>query len=351
MENIQTTSTVFFYIAKKLKEEFNLGYINNVQTIDNKIWKIKIHSKKTKELIITPEICFLPKHTFPVSEILGFEKYLKKKLYNQRIHAIYQDKNNKVICFKLDKYYLIFEFFSKSNVILTDENLEIITSRQKEEWKDRIIQKGETYNFPSGEDIKLKNKKEIEEELKDLTDIEKIRVLSKKYNVAPMEINDIIDSKKPLIETLYKNYELKEPKVKKIIKNNKNSFIISRDGEDIFNSFENEFKNFFEQKEEVKETIKKNKVSEILKAQEDKKEEFENKIKTLEKEGEFIYSNFTLIDQLNSIIEKATLKKIESKDIILKINNYLEEKNIELYITEINQKKKTYTIEKKIKNK
>ncbi|MDD4050171.1 MAG: hypothetical protein PHX47_04170 [Candidatus ainarchaeum sp.] len=129
-----------------------------------------------------------------------------------------------------------------------------------------------------------------------------------------MEINDILDSKKQLIENIYQNYQLENPGVKKINKNNKNSFIISRDGEDIFNSFENEFKNFFEKKEEVKETIKKNKVAEILKSQEDKKEQFEEKIKTLEKEGEFIYSNFTLVDQINKIIEKATFKKIDSKD-------------------------------------
>jgi len=347
MDNIQTTSTVFFYIEKKLKEEFFLGYINNVQTIDNKIWKIKIHSKKTKELIITPEICFVPKHSFSVSTILGFEKYLKKNLYNQRIHDVYQDKNNKVIVFKLDRYYLIFEFFSKSNVILTDLDFKIITSRQKEEWKDRIIQKGERYNFPAGEDLKLKTKKEIEEELKDLTDVEKIRLLSRKYNIAPMEINEILETKEDLVDGLLENYNLKEPKVKIVIKNNKNNYIISKEGEDIFESFEKEFKNFFENREQVKETVKKDKVMDILNAQKTKKEEFQAKIEKLEKDGEFIYSNFTLIEEINKIIEKATLKKIPEKEVVLKINNYLKEKKIALEIKEINQKKKSYVIEER----
>lgn len=345
-KNIQITSTLLFFISKKLKKELNLGYINNVQTVEENIWKIKIHAKKTKELIITPEFCFISEHIFPVSEIKGFEKYLKKTLYNQRILNIYQDKNNKVICFKLDKYYLIFEFFSKSNIILTDQNFKIITSKQKEEWKDRTIKKGEIYIFPAGEDIKNKTELEISNEIKNFSEPEKIKHLSKKYNLAPIEINQMISEKKNLIKEIIKIYSLEEIGIKKIIKEDKITFIAYENKEDIFKILEREFQNIYEKKNVEVEKIKISKNEEILINQENKKKEFETKINILEKEGEFIYTNFSLIEEINKQIFFATEKKIPEKEIIQKINKYFENKNIFLKIIEINQKNKTYIIEK-----
>ncbi len=345
MKNIQITSTVVYYLARKLKEEFNLGYINNVQTIDKNIWKIKIHSKKTKELIVTPDVCFVPEHAFPVSEILGFEKYLKKTLYNQRVHDVYQDKNNKVICFKLDKYNLIFEFFSRSNVILTDVDFKIITSRQKEEWKDRTIKKGEQYLFPSGEDLKEKTKEEIILETKEMSEPEKIKYFAKVYNIAPVEVNEIINNKKEMISSILENYKLTSPGLKLIEKEGKETYIIKENGEDIFKTLEKDFKINFEEKEEVIETKKKSKVMEVLESQENKKKKFEERIEKLEKEGEFIYSNFTLIGLINQQIAKAVEKKVSEKEIIIKLNNYFLEKKIKLKINNINQKTKTYQIE------
>lgn len=345
MTDFQVTSTVFHYIVKKLNEELCLGYINNVQTVDKNVWKIKIHKKKTKELIITPFVCFIPKTFFPVSEILGFEKYLKKKLYNQRIKEIYQHKNNKVICFKLDKYNLIFEFFSKSNIILTDLDLKIITSKQKEEWKDRIIKKNETYVFPKTEDIKEQKKENIEKEINGLDMIDKIRFFSKKYNIAPIEINNAFN-KGDGVENIFKNYNLKEPKVNLFKKEDKLTYYLSNKGEEIFDCFEDIYKNKYEEIEIVKENTKKEKSKTILDMQENKKKEILTKIKQFEKEGEFVYENFSLIENINKQISLAIDKKITDKEIITKINDYFIKNNINLKITSINRKNKSYEIEK-----
>ncbi len=344
MDNYQATSTVFFYIVKQLREKLLDGYLNNVQTIDKNVWKLKIHKKKTKELIVTPEICFISEKLFPVTDILGFEKYLKKKMYNQKIKDIYQDKNNKVICFVFDKYNLIFEFFSNSNIILTDLDFIIITSKQKEAWKDRSIKKGEKYLFPGGEDIKLKTEKEINEELKDLDQKEIIKVLSKKYNVAPIEVNEIIDNKKNIIKEIFKKYTLEKPKLKIIEKDKKKIGIVSKNGEDIFSFFENYFSEKYENKEVVIEKKKKDKNREILEIQENKKIEILEKIKSLEQEGEFIYNYFTIIENINKQIKIAIDKKINEKEIIEKINQIIKKDNLK--INSINQKNKAYEIEK-----
>jgi predicted ribosome quality control (RQC) complex YloA/Tae2 family protein len=341
MSKIQTTSTVFYYISKELDANLTLGYINNVQTIENDIWKIKIHKQKTKELIITPLICFISNNVFPVTTINGFEKYLKKKLYNQRIKEISQDKNNKVIYFRLDQFYLIFEFFSKSNIILTDLEFKIITSKQKEEWKDRKIIKNEIYKFPSGKDIKKIKKEELLEEIKSFDKKETIRHLSKTYNLAPVEIDMIYTSDvKKLIDDIFSLYNLENPGI--LYLPEKETYVIKEKGKEIFQTFENNYKEVYEKKEAKIETEKKSKINSVLESQLNKKEEFENKIKLLEKEGEFIYKNFLLIDILNKQITFAIDKKISDKEIISKINNYLKEKQINLELLKIDRKSKKY---------
>lgn len=347
MSDFQITSTVLHYIVKKIKDELCLGYINNVQTIDKNIWKIKIHKKRTKELIVTPQVCFLSKNSFPVIDALGFEKYLKKKLYNQRIQEIYQHKNNKVICFCLDKYNLIFEFFSKSNIILTDKDFKIITSKQKEEWKDRTIKKFENYVFPAGEDIKEKKIEDVKKDILGKDKKEIIKYFSKSYNVAPIEVDKIIEEEKEVVDQILKMYNLEKPKINKIEKNEKETYFIDSVGkEDLFEVFEEIYKDKYQKKEVIVESLKKEKSNTVLKAQEEKKQEVLEKIKILEKEGEFIYENFSLIEEINKQIKIATDKKIDNKDIIKKINDYFKLKNINFKINKIDQKNRTYNIEK-----
>jgi len=346
---IELTSTAFYYISKQLESELLLGYINNVQTINKDVWKIKIHKGKTKQLIVTPEMCLLTTLELPVGEIGGFEKYLKKKLYNQRIHEIKQNKNNRLIYFKLDKYYLIFEFFSSSNIILTDLEYKIITSKQKEEWKDRTIQKGETYIFPFGKDLKETKKLELYEEIKSLNLKEQIILLTKKYNIAPMESKKIIsENKKETIDKLYEIYNFKNPtitleeqKEKKIVFSVKENKEMQ---ENIFKELETKyFENFKEKKVEQKST-KKDKILKIIKEQENTKKEYEIKVNSLEKEGEFIYSYFNVVEAINKDIQTALLKKIPTKEIITKINQNLLKKNHPFEINNIDQKNKTYKI-------
>ncbi len=194
--NIEVTSTCIYYISKILNEELSQGYINNIQQINEEYIKIKIHKQQTKQLIIMPNICFLSNYSLQTLPLTGFIKYLRNTLYNQKIKEIKQDKNNRVIYLKLDKYYLIFELFSNSNIILTDTNYKIISSKQKETWKDRTIKKNEIYLFPNGEDIKEKNIQEILNQTKKTigdkpTKKQIISYFVKNYNISPYELEKI----------------------------------------------------------------------------------------------------------------------------------------------------------------
>ncbi|MDD3178129.1 MAG: NFACT family protein [Candidatus ainarchaeum sp.] len=340
--DLEVTSTVFNYIIKNLNLEINLGYINNIQTIAEDFWRIKIHKKTTKTLYINPKVCFLSDYNVEIIENKGFAKYLKKKLNNQRIKQIYQDKNNRVVCFELDHYNLIFEFFSKSNIILTDKDFKIITSKQKEEWKDRTIKKFETYKFPEGQKIDEITTEDILDDKK-----QTIKYLNKKYQIAPHYLEEIIKekiNKKEIIKKIKELYEIENSNIEIIEKNNKKIAIITKGEKKLYENIEEYFLEKIKKNKTISKNTKIEKLEKIIKEQEKSKINFLEKIKILEKEGEIIYSNYIYIEEINKIIEKALKLKITEKEIIKKINTYFKEKNKNIKIMKIDQKKKTYII-------
>ena len=357
MEKIDATSTVFYYIVKNLEEELVNGYINNIQCIDENTFKIKIHKIKTKQLIVNQNLCFLSEYILPTSETKGLFYFLKQKLFNQKIREVKQDKNNRVIYFKLDKYYLIFEFFSNSNIILTDIDFKVITSKQKEEWKDRITKKGEIYSFPSNIDFKeLKEKeiievieKELNKKLGDLTKKELISYLVKKYSLPPVDIEIVVGEKEKITATTIEHikgiYNYTTPKITILDRNTSKIISIVNEEGELYSDLENYYLEIYKDKAAETNTTKKEKRKVILEEQTLAKTKFEEDIKRLNKEGEYIYAYFTYIDQINKQIELATTKKVSEKEIIEKINNYLIKSKLPFEIKSINQKKKTYTID------
>jgi len=357
MDKITATSTIFYYVAKDLEKELVNGYINNIQTIDQDTFKIKIHKTKTKQLVINQNICFLSDYILPTSETNGLISFFKKKLFNQKIHEIKQDKNNRVIYFKLDKYYLIFEFFSNSNIILTDLDFIVITSKKKEEWKDRIIQKGEKYNFPTNIDFKELNEKEIinniEKELnKKIQDLNKktlISYLVKKYSLPPIDIEVVVGEKEKITKETIKHikdiYNYKTPRIVILDRGtDKYISIVNEEGQ-LYSELENYYLEVYKTKVAEKNETKKEKRQAILQEQTIAKSKFEDEITRLNKEGELIYTYFMYIDQINKQIEIATTKRINEQEIITKINNYLLKNKIGFEVKSINQKKKTYIID------
>ena len=86
----------------------------------------------------------------------GFCQQLRKYLDNAIINKIQQKDSERILIFDIEglsegkerRYSLILEFFSKGNIILTDENNTIITCLERQTWKDRTVKPGEKYLFP-----------------------------------------------------------------------------------------------------------------------------------------------------------------------------------------------------------
>jgi predicted ribosome quality control (RQC) complex YloA/Tae2 family protein len=357
-ENIEITSNSIYYISKILQKELELGYINSVQNIDYNTIKMKIHRKQTKTLIINLDLLYLSNYNLiAMEQSTAFIKFLKKKLDNQRINEIKQNKNNKLIYFKLDIYYLIFEFFSKSNVILTDLDFKIISARRYEKWKDRSILRNETYLFPSSQDIKNENFENFKKLIDNQNKKDIIYAIIKNYNVAPYYLKTIFDEYedkvslenletiflkiKNLFEYEFSNLEIKNKNSKKLIVSNK----INSEIKDHFSEIENTYLDSKKQENVSPENKKRKKLENILNIQHNTKEKFLTQIEDSKKQGESIYCNFKIIEDINKQVNIATLKKIDSKEIITKINTYFFKNNIKLKIKKLDLKNKTYQLE------
>ncbi len=81
-----------------------------------------------------------------------FSMFLRKYLSNSMINAVRQLNSERIMEFEfkkgVQKYFLIFELFSKGNVILCDSEHKILIPLSSQSWRDRVIRYGEKYNLP-----------------------------------------------------------------------------------------------------------------------------------------------------------------------------------------------------------
>ena len=133
------------------------GKISQIYHQEKKEMLLQLHARgRGKELlkIISGKwLCLTGMKLVPLRPS-GFCMQLRKYINNAVIKDIYQKDAERIVVFELEKekrYSLIVELFSKGNVILTDEMSTIITSLERQIWKDRVVKPGEKYVFPKSE--------------------------------------------------------------------------------------------------------------------------------------------------------------------------------------------------------
>lgn len=150
--------TLSNFALKHLIEELQIlknGFVNNIQTTNEELLKIKIHTKQgDKNLLILPNYLFISEKSVPAKQNPGgYSALLKKYLNNQRIISLNQKGMDRIIIFEFPEKLLIIELFAKGNIILCEKDYKIIKAMKKEEWKDRKLEKNEIYKFPSSKGI------------------------------------------------------------------------------------------------------------------------------------------------------------------------------------------------------
>ena len=299
------------------------GFINKVQTTEDNLLKLKIHTKTgDKTILINKKFFFISnKSEIAKQNPGGFSALLKKYLFNQRIISIKQKGFDRIVIIEFPNNYLILEFFAKGNIILCDKELIIIKALKKEKWKDRELSKDNKYLFPSS-----RGQNPLEITVNDF--YEKLKTSEKTLfgatldiiNVAPILIELIFDeiniqktinaknidekNAKTLLEKIQKIYSKKEEKVF-LRENILFSICINKEPEKNYQSI-NDALNQLEKRTEKKVEKKKQVINYDLQQQKFLEEEL-----LMKKKGENIYLNY---NELNEIIQEIKNNKKEVKN-------------------------------------
>ncbi len=347
---MQITNLTLAYQILEMQELLN-GYINKIQQIEKDVFRFKIHTKEgTKNVIINPSTFYISQYKLAARKNpTGFASFLHKNLYNKRVLSLKQHEADRIAIMEFRDYFLIFEFFHDSNMILTNKEMEIISAFKKQEWKDRTIKKGEIYKFPSSKgispkEISLKEMKVIFAESSN----DAIRTLVSGVNIAPIaaeeslflagiekkEKAEKLDEKqlKKLHSVVKKMYsEAKKANLKPIIAGDlllPYAFKSIND-EQLRTKSLNEFLDghFSESlsarkvepvKAEKEKQIKKAEFS--LKQQLDAREKFNKQVDESKIKAELIYGNFSELQELFDAINAALAKGATEKEIMYKMS-------------------------------
>ncbi|PTD94330.1 fibronectin-binding domain-containing protein [archaeon SCG-AAA382B04] len=271
-----------------------------------------------------------------------FPMILRKYTKNANLKEFNQHNLDRVIEWEIEreqKYRIICELFGNGNVILCNQENEIIACLRREEFKDRIIKKGEKYQYPPSninprEITKEKFKKILEESESDL-----VRTIATQMSLGGLYAEEIcsraeVDKNKSISE-------LNQKEIDKVFSSIKNIFsklnegditpqIVYEDNEMVdvlpislkkyegnrkeeYDSFNQALDEFFSKREINEVEDKKNK--KYLDRLNSLKGRKEGQLQTAEqyekdyedgiKKGDLIYKYFKKLDELLSTIEKA----------------------------------------------
>ena len=342
------------YLVDEIKPKIEGGFINKIQSINQELTKIKVHTKDgSRDLIIAPSAIFIAQHSFPGMQKgkMNFIEAVKKIIDNKRIISATQHSFDRVVVIELPQHFLFIELFGGGNLVLTDKELLIVAVKKAEIAKDRTLKKGHKYAFPAGRGL---SPLELNEHLGVLTEGAESgigKALIKAVNLSPAMAEEAlsllgIDKDKP-VETFSKK-ELSKiaEKIKDIHTVSKDKYRPMRIGNSLLpfrlssvkgngieiESLNNEFDEFYSRTVVAAEHVaraegaskEKQKAEHSYNQLVAAKEKMEKQSDLNKKKGEALYANFQKIQEVMDAVKKALEKKIPEKEIAQKINSTLE---------------------------
>lgn len=357
----QLADIEYFHLCKELNHTLVNSRINKIYQIGENLFKFNFNTSsevgegKVSLLISLPDYLTLSKRVLTTPEKpSSFVMNLRKYLDNARLISIEQPSLERILIFNMyaqgSEMKLIFEMFSKGNILLIDSNNKIVFTYRKEIWKDREVKRGLDYVFPpskkscfniSKEDFNLNGKNTIMAGILSKISLApkylEYIILStgedpKSESFSEGSIDKIISKVNEFKEiNIFYTYGETEKELSLIKLNKENEKQFDKITEAIDYVYEPSF-----QENKVKSKIKDKsiKLEEHLSKQLDEhKIEHDNTIK----KAEFIYENYNkveyVLNYVNSLIEKGMSEK-EINDILEKnkMSVDLKEKKVKIKV-------------------
>ena len=146
------------YLVEELQDLVGGKIDNIVQPDKNEIMLSFFMSGKGKQLLraVVPSFMFLAKEKRQSSDNpMAMCSLLRKYLINSKLISINQIGSERAVMLdfkgKEQDYHLIFELFSKGNIIFCSQTMKILGIMEQQEWKTRSLKKGADYQGPQRE--------------------------------------------------------------------------------------------------------------------------------------------------------------------------------------------------------
>lgn len=296
-------------LVEESSKEIEKAHLTKVQQIGKELFRLSFSTKSGKKDLlvdigkrfnITGYSIKAPEKPSQVSIVL------RKYLENRILEKIEQHGFDRVIVLDFGENKIILEFFSHGNLILIDNKDKIILTFRHEEWKDRKLEKGQTYLFPKGSlnpyTIGPSEFKEI------FTEKDTVRSLVKSLSfggdyaeeiclLAGVDKNKEPDEKDK--EKLYKSMKkILDFKIEPVIQNDR-LFPFPLSGLEIqkrFKSMSEAVDEFYLSKQPESQKLKK--LRKRLDEQTKALDRFSGEAEDSRKKGDLIYSNYTSIEKM-----------------------------------------------------
>lgn len=138
-----------YFAARELKM-LEGGRIDKIYREGKKVWmRIYLPEKGERDLVFFPGAIFLSEYKrYAEREPDSFCMLLRKHLLGKRILFVKQKGFERIVEIETRESILVFEIFSKGNVILCDKNYTIIMPMEVQLWRDREILPKKAYKYP-----------------------------------------------------------------------------------------------------------------------------------------------------------------------------------------------------------
>ncbi|MBN1377453.1 NFACT family protein [Candidatus Woesearchaeota archaeon] len=361
----QISSLELNYLTRELKTLVN-SKLNKVYSKKNS-FVFDFHKTSKGRLMLKVELpgkIYLTKYKEEYEEPGNFCMFLRKHLANSFVRDIYTKDFERILIIefktKEKKLKLIFELFSKGNIVLVDDKGIIKNIYRKEEWKDRILKPKEKYKFPpSGINIINMDMNEFRIKImksnKDL-----VRTLAVKFSLGGLYSEEVCvrtKTKKGINTSILKKNELLKlyKTIKSMLNSKEDPTAYFEDGKlkeitpfelrmfqnlekkkySSFNESLDESLSIMAEEKNEEEIIKtkKGKVEKLKEIIEKQKEDINKRLNIIDensKKGEILYKNYNMLKQLLDDFRKIQ-KEHSWEEIKEKLKNHK-------IIKEINEK-------------
>jgi len=307
--------------------------------------EIFLSGKGTFELFFEPGKIFITEYRRKAPEVPeAFAMALRKHLKGQKILNVSQPRFERIIEMETENNILIFELFSKGNVILCDKKYNIIVPLEVQVWRDRKIIPRMKYQYPPSVADPYELKIEQFYNLLRSTEKDVVRFLAVDLSFSGLYAEEIcaracVDKhklckqlSKEEIQKLFKSFHglLSKPSPRIIFEDSKTIDVVPIEMEiykdkrsHLFHNFTTALDEYFTHKEVAAAVVEKKaelqaeeeKLNRILKEQEAALKKWRKVERENRKKAEAIYKNFELVEKIISTLNEARKQGIGWEEI------------------------------------